>query len=221
MAVIPAAETVAVTAEAANASDRSDAAAGLVRDFDFHPGEPHVRLFSHLQSNVLRHDRVAFVSEALYGDRVLRHYAFRDEWFKINVTTDRLGGIVETTPLTAVPAFAFNCDITTPMLRSGGAVHAVDLGVDVLVRRDGTTFETVDLADLNDALSNGRISAREHRYGVEGLARLIDLIQRNGLVPFLREVCPFGPTSASPAQPMTVAALANVPLLRPGHRPTW
>ena len=223
MAVIPAAETVAVTA--AKASDRSDATAGLIPVFDFHPGEPHVRLFSCLSANVLRHDRVAFVSEALYGDRILRHYAFAEEWFKINVTTDRLGGIVETTPPVAVPAFAFNCDIATPMLHSGGAVHAavhaVDLGVEVLVRRDGTTFEIVDLADLDAALSNGLISAREHRYGVEGLARLIDLIQRNGLVPFLSDVCPFGPTSASPATPMRLVPVSDVPLLRPGQRPTW
>jgi hypothetical protein len=38
-----------------------------------------------------------------------------------------------------VPAFALNCDIATPMALQGGAVYAVDLFADVLVRKDGVS----------------------------------------------------------------------------------
>ena len=173
---------------------------------------------------MLRHDSAALGTEAVYDNTVLRHYAFANEWFKVNITTDRAGRFLEAPTTTDVPAFAFNCDIAIPMLRSGGAVHAavhaVDLSADVLVRADGTTFATVDRAGLDAARAHGLISAREHRFGVEGLARLIDLIQRHALVSFLNEICPFGPTSALPALPMAVAPLADVPLLRPGQRPT-
>lgn len=197
------------------------ATAGVIRDFDFHPGEPHVRVFSGSRSGVLRWDERAAVLEALYGDIVLRHYAFSDEWFKINVTVDRAGRIVETPATVDAPAFAFNCDIATPMMRDGDAILAVDLCADVLVREDGTTFEIVDLGDFDAAVANGSISASEHRHGKEGLARLTELIRRNELIPFLNDACPFGPSTAPPAEPMAFVPLSDVPLLQPGRRPTW
>lgn len=197
----------------------------MVRDFDFHPGEPHVRVFSSLRSGVLRWDERAVVLEALYGDVALRHYVFGDEWFKINVTTDRAGRIVETPSTVDTPAFAFNCDIATPMILEGAAipvaVHAVDLCADVLVRADGTTFEIVDLAAFDAAVANGLISAGEYRHGKSGLTRLTGLIRRNELIPFLNGVYPFGPTTAPPARPMTLVPLSEAPLLQPGRRPTW
>lgn len=195
--------------------------ADVIRDFDFHPGEPHVRVFSGSRSGVLRWVERAVVLEALYGDVVLRHYAFGDEWFKINVTVDRAGCIVETPATADAPAFAFNCDIATPMMRDGDAILAVDLCADVLVRQDGTTFEIVDLGDFDAAVANGSISASEHRHGKEGLARLTELIRRNELIPFLNDACPFGPSTAPPAEPMAFVPLSDMPLLQPGRRPTW
>jgi hypothetical protein len=110
---------------------------GLVSDFDFHPDEPHVRQFQIPPEGVLRLDDEVFVSEAESEGIVLRHYAFRDEWFKINVTIDRAGTVVEPSPA-IVKSFAYNCDIATPMQLSSGAVYATDLFVDVLVRKDGS-----------------------------------------------------------------------------------
>jgi len=218
--VVAAVETAAA-APAFDASRQTSGHESVIHDFDFHPGEPHVRIFSTPRSGVLRWDECAVVVEGLYGDVVLRHYAFRKEWFKVNVTTDRVGRIVETPTTSNAPAFAFNCDVATPMIQDGDTVLAVDLFADVLVRADGTTFETVDQADFDAALSNGLISASEHRHGTEGLARLMELIQGNVLIPFLTEVCPFGPSSAWPAPPMTLVPLAGVPLLQPGLRSTW
>jgi len=40
------------------------------------------------KSGILRLDDEAFVAEVRYGDIVVRHYAFRDHWFKINCTSD-------------------------------------------------------------------------------------------------------------------------------------
>ena len=63
----------------------------IVRDFDFHPGEPFVRVFTLPLYGVLRLDGDAFVSESRISDVVLRHYAFASEWFKVNVTFDPAG----------------------------------------------------------------------------------------------------------------------------------
>lgn len=44
---------------------------------------------------VLRFGGDAYVCAARYGDVVLYHYAFAQHWFKINLTTDLAGKIVE------------------------------------------------------------------------------------------------------------------------------
>jgi hypothetical protein len=108
----------------------------VIRDYDFHP--PHdLRVFPMPKAGVLRFDDEVFVAQVRYGDVVVRHYAWRDHWFKINCTTDLCGRLIETTAPEDVPPFAFNCDIATPMVRDGDAVFAVDLWLDVLVRNDG------------------------------------------------------------------------------------
>jgi hypothetical protein len=62
---------------------------GLVSDFDFHPDEPYVRQLRVPRADVLRMDGSVFVCESVVDDVVLRHYAFDDEWFKVNVTFAR------------------------------------------------------------------------------------------------------------------------------------
>src|SRR5262245_34882003 len=113
----------------------------VIRDFDFHPREDHVRVFDLPPEGVLRFDDEVLVAQVRYDDVVLRHFAFRDHWFKINVTTDLAGNLIETAPAPDIPAYAYTIDLATPMLRAGDgdAVYAVDLEVDVLVRADGST----------------------------------------------------------------------------------
>lgn len=48
---------------------------------------------------------------------------------------------MDTTAFGEVLPFTFNCDIATPLVRQGDAVLAVELFLDVLVRRDGITHE--------------------------------------------------------------------------------
>lgn len=198
---------------------------GLVSDFDFHPDEPYVREFRFSPGDVLRMDDAAFACEAESNGVVLRHYAFADEWFKVNVTFDRAGALVETPALTEfrspVPPFAFNCDIATPMLRRGSAVHAVDLFLDVLVRADGQTHEVIDEDEFDAAVRSGLVSAGEADSARRGLDRLLGLIERNELLAFLERICPVGPSTAGSALPMRRTPIIDVPLIRPGHRPTW
>lgn len=193
----------------------------LVSDFDFHPDEPHVRRFQVPRDDVLRLDAEAYVSEAMFDGVVLRHYAFRDEWFKVNVTLDPAGVIVGTAPGPGLPRFAFNCDIATPMATSGSAVYAVDLFADVLVKEDGVGRDVKDLAELDEALVDGLVSAYEAANARRGLDRLLTLIDAGELVAFLDDVCPFGPSRAAPAVPVERVPLAAVPDLQPGRRPTW
>lgn len=91
----------------------------VLSDYDFHPDEATVRIFRTPTSGVLRLEDKIAVSEAIHGNVVLRHYSFADHWFKINVTTDLAGNLVETGDAN-VP-FGFNCDIATPMEREDPA----------------------------------------------------------------------------------------------------
>lgn len=193
----------------------------IVRGFDFHPGEPFVRVFHVPCSGVLRLDDEAFVSESRIGDVVLRHYAFTNEWFMVNVTFDPAGTLIETPAGPAHPEFAFNCDIATPMRREGNATFAIDLFVDVLVRRDGRTFEIKDEADLTQAVGTGLVSRLEFASARAGLARLLGLIEADGLIPFLGDVHPFGPSDASLAYPARHVSIADVPHVQRERRWTW
>lgn len=113
----------------------------LRADYDFRPDESTVRVFTTPESGVLRLDDDVAITEAVENGVVLRHYAFGDRWFKINVTTDLQGSLVETGD--PQNRFAFNCDIATPMERDGSAIYGVDLFVDVLVRADLRSIHAV------------------------------------------------------------------------------
>jgi Protein of unknown function (DUF402) len=199
-----------------------DRGSGLVGDFDFHPDELYVRQFQARSRDVLRRDDVAFVCEAASDGAVLRHYALADEWFKINVTFDRAGSLVETPAGSGISRpFAFNCDIATPMRTGPSAVYAVDLFLDVLVGADARTYDVVDEDEFEQAVAGELVSAGEAVGARRGLVRLTELIERGGLIAFLEAVCPFGPSPAGPALPMLRTPLAEVPLVQPGRRPTW
>jgi len=81
-----------------------------VQDFDFHPGEDAVRVFTSGPDGVLRLSGDVYVSAARYGDIVLWHYAFARHWFKVNLTTDLAGQIAETGDQQNV-RFAFNLTV--------------------------------------------------------------------------------------------------------------
>lgn len=184
---------------------------GAVRDFDFHPGEPFVRVFDVPCSGVLRLDDDAFVAESRHGDLVLRHYAFTSEWFKVNVTLDRRGRLVETAAGPDHPPFAFNCDIATPMRRAGWDVFAVDLFADVPVRADGRLAWVTDEDELDRAGADGLVSRHEFASARAGLARLLGLIEAGGLISFLEDIHPFGSSNASLAFPARHVSIADVP----------
>jgi hypothetical protein len=128
---------------------------GSVRDFDFHPDEDDVRVFTVDAAGVLRFDPAVFVSHARCDDAILWHYAFADHWFKVNLTTDLNGAVVETGASEAADGFAVNCDLATPMWQQDMAVYAVDLLLDVLVRSDGRTYRVCDVDELAQAIAGG------------------------------------------------------------------
>ena len=181
-----------------------------IHDFDFHPDEPDVRLFTMPRRGVLRIEDRVFVAEVRYGDIVMRHYAFADRWFKINVTTDLEGNLVETGSEGGLRRFAFNCDIATPMHASGDAVYAVDLFLDVLVRRDASRCAAYDDEEFEEAIRRALISPAEAAGARHGLNELVALIERGDLLAFLAEVCPFGRSVAPPALPEKQIGRAHV-----------
>ena len=110
---------------------------------------------------VLRLDDGAAISEAVHDGVVLRHYAFADHWFKVNVTTDLSGRLTETGD--ADRRFAFNCDIATPMEREGDSTFGIDLFTDVLVRQDAMSCVITDQDEFGEMLGRGVISPAEGR----------------------------------------------------------
>ena len=189
-------------------------------DYDFHPpGE--LRLFRQDSTGVLRLDDEAVVYQAAYGDVVLRHYAFRDHWFKINFTVSKDGTPFEEAATSEMPAFSFNCDIATPMVRDRTSVYAVDLELDVLVAADARTYHVMDEDDFARASRKGWISRREASGARRGLAQLIEIVEAGTLLPFLDRVCSIGPESAPPSLPMQRLDPSVIPTLLPPRRPTW
>ncbi len=189
-------------------------------DYDFHPPDD-LRVFTYGQQSVLRFDSTALVVEADYGGTLLRHYAFPDRWFKINVTTDRAGNFVEEQADPRPIPFCFNCDIATPMVSDGNTVFAVDLWIDMLVRADAVTYCVGDEDEFADAIARGWLSEREADGARAGLTELIDLIERKQLIAFLSELQPFQSTEAPPANAMRRVPESSFPLVHPYSRPSW
>ncbi len=186
-------------------------------DYDFHPDESTVRVFTTPASGVLQLDDDVAITETIMRGVVLRHYAFGDRWFKINVTTDQDGELVET----GAPQqpFAFNCDIATPMERDGDATFAVDLFVDVLVRADLRSIHVGDQDEFEEALSVGLVSPAEGEQARRGVAELVERVQAGTLLAWLDELCPFGPSKPPEAPPMRREEIPR--RLLPEIRRTW
>ena len=170
---------------------------GPVMDFDFHPDEDGVRVFTAEPDGVLRFSSDVYVCAARYGDVVLWHYAFAGHWFKINLTTDLAGQIVETGGDEPGSRFAFNCDIATPMRRHCTAVLAVDLFADLLVRADAASYRVCDLDELDEASRNGLILPGEARGAARGLAELAAIVECGDLLAFLSRGLPCWPAAAA------------------------
>jgi hypothetical protein len=192
---------------------------GPARDFDFHPDEDGVRVFSAQPGGVLRLSDDFYVSAERHGDVLLWHYAFARHWFKINLTTDVHGQIVET----GEPGsrFAVNCDVATPMRRRDRAVFAVDLFADVLVRADAVTCRVCDLEEFQQARHDGLILAGEAHGAMRGLAELTGIIERGDLMAWLARTCPIGPLDPPAAAPVALVPLSQVPLLSRASRADW
>jgi hypothetical protein len=189
----------------------------VLADHDFHPDEPTVRIFRTSSPGVLCLDDSVAISEAAYGEVVLRHYAFADRWFKINVTTDLSGRVIETGD--GNHQFAFNCDIATPMERQGHSTFGVDLFTDVLVREDAMSYVIVDQDEFGEMLGRGLLSPAESHGAQSGLRELLELVDERRLLRWLGELAPFGPSQPPRARPMR---RGPVPArLRPGIRRTW
>lgn len=197
----------------------------VLLDHDFHPPDD-VRVFRVPRQGLLvdRPDRLVYevaVHDAGFrGEVVLRHYAFADRWFKVNVCLDLDGHLFDEDALPY--PFCFNCDVSTPMQRSGDSIFAVDLWLDVLVRADGQTYTVGDEDEFADALRAGLLSEREAEGARLGLGELVDLASSGKLIGFLEEIVPFGPCAKRPAHgaPQRLRT-ADVPEIWPGSRTTW
>lgn len=192
----------------------------VIRAYDFHPPDD-VRLYEFPAAAVLHHDEDMFVAEVRDGDNVRRLYAFRDHWFKITCTTDLTGKFVDTPRDPVDGAYAFKCDIATPMVRVDGDLYTVDLWLDVVVRSDGTTHAVCDEHDFARARRHGLLSKREAAAARGGLDELLGLIARGRFIEFLAEACPFGPTSPPPATGTKHIAASEVTVLQSRRRPSW
>lgn len=193
-----------------------------MRDFDYHPDEPDVRVFGVPETGVLERSEDALVAQT--ADRtaaepvVLRHYAFANEWFKLNATYDLDGDLVETGP--AGESFAVNCDVSTPLIWVGADATAVDLFLDVLIRAD-TSYRVVDRPEFEAACSRRLISTSEAHHAEQGLTRLLHWIT-SGRLHELLALTPSTVAARAPAPlPFSRSPLAEVPAVAPRLRASW
>jgi predicted RNA-binding protein associated with RNAse of E/G family len=189
----------------------------VLTDHDFHPDEDTVRLFFTPPSGVLRLDDEVVVTEVMYDEVVLRHYAFSKHWFKVNVTTDEHGRLIETGD--EAQQFSFNCDISTPMERDGLSVFGVDLFIDLLIRRDASSYLVGDEDEFEEIVERGLISKAEASAARGGLTELLAMVEARRLIPWLNEFVPFGPTSSPAAPSMERGPIPS--RMQPGLRATW
>ena len=145
------------------------------------------------------------------------HYSFAEHWFKINVTTDLAGNLVETGD--ADVSLAFNCDIATPMERENDRTYGVDLFIDVLVRADARSHVVGDEAEFEEMLDRGLVSRSEAQGARRGLRELLDLVESGHLRPWLHETAPFTPSRPPVAPPMERGPIPERLQLR--IRRTW
>lgn len=197
-----------------------------MRDYDYHPDEETVRCFGIPDPGVLVScDRMCVTQtrqpqafQTMTEDLVLRHYAFANEWFKLNATFDLAGNLIEPGP--PGDPFAVNCDIATPMVRIGEDISAVDLFLDVLVRADGS-YRITDRDEFDQVASDGLISPAEAKQAETGLRRLIHWIESGRLQSLLAEIGPAIAAEAPPPLPFERTPVHLVPSVAAGTRPTW
>lgn len=189
----------------------------MLIDHDFHPDEDSVRLFLTPPSGVLRLDDEVAVTQVTYDEVVLRHYAFSKHWFKVNVTTDKHGQLVETGD--EGQRFSFNCDISTPMERDGLNVFGVDLFIDLLVRRDVRSYYVGDEDEFEEMTERGLLSKTEATAARAGIVELVAMVESGRLLSWLNELMPFGPCSPPAAPPMERRPVP--PRMQPRRRSTW
>jgi hypothetical protein len=168
-----------------------------VLHYDLHlPDE--VRMFTVPAPGVRRWDAEAVVYDVRLGDAVLRHYAFTDRWFAVNCTLDLEGGfVVESGPVD----WCFNCDIATPLVRSGGNLYGIDLFLDVLVAPDGYRHAVKDEDEFGRAEAAGLLTPAEAVGARIGLDDLLGIVRGPGLTSFLSVVYPFGDVGDAPSSP--------------------
>ncbi|MGO1978743.1 DUF402 domain-containing protein [Brachybacterium tyrofermentans] len=197
-----------------------------MRDYDYHPNELDVRVFGVPEAGVLVRTDEMFLgqtrepasSEWGTPSLVLRHYAFAGEWFKLNATLDDDGELIETGA--AGDEYVVNCDIATPLRWIGPDATAVDLFLDVLVRRDGS-YRIVDRPDFDDACSRQLISGSEARNAESGLKSLLHWITSGRLQDLLDEPARHLAAQAPPPLPFGRSPLVDVPAVAPHSRSTW
>lgn len=197
-----------------------------MRDYDYHPNEPDVRVFGVPETGVLVRTDEMFLGQTHqpvsldWGtpSLVLRHYAFAREWFKLNATFSCEGELIETG--VEGDEYVVNCDIATPLRWSGSDATAVDLFLDVMVRRDGS-YRIVDRPEFEDACSRQLISYSEARNAEAGLSSLLRWITSGRLLDLIEEPARHLAAQAPPPLPFARSPLAEVPAVAPHSRSTW
>lgn len=176
-------------------------------------------MFTIPRHGVLRADPAGLVYEVRYGDVVVRHYAFADQWFKVNVTTDTAGALVETrSPEPGIPPFAVNCDIATPLVWHDGAAVAVDLFLDVLVRRDARTYQVRDVDEFEQAVRDGLVTPAEAAGARAGLAAFLWIVDDGRLLSYLDDIVPFGPAAATAPEALPESVVPQSEVAHLGDR---
>jgi len=181
-----------------------------------------VYCFTVPKAGIRRWDDAVLVYDVRLGETTgLRHYAFYDRWFVVNVSLDLTGNFLTERRPGIDLDWCFNCDVTTPLFSTGDdACFSVDLELDVLAGPDGKTHIVKDEDKFATSVAADYINENEENGARRGLADLRAIVNGEGLNAFLARICP-PPNNLSdlPIQPpVAFLAPADVPLLLPAAR---
>lgn len=193
-----------------------------MRNFDFHPDESFVRSFGVPSSGIfLNHsDLCVYQIKEINDEYILRHIAFKNEWFKLNITYDSFGQLIDAGQDEDGFLFAINCDISTPMTEIGSDIASVDLFLDVLVDSNGN-FKVVDQDGFYFAFTHGLISIHEVNNAEKALEKFISWIESGYLFSFLSSIPTDTVNSAPVPLPFKRVDITQFPALAPEKRGTW
>jgi protein associated with RNAse G/E len=178
------------------------------------PSEVRVSEFS--KDCIRLHNDSILIYDFIIHTLILRHFVFYDKWFDIHCFLAKTGDFeILPGPIDC----CFDCDISTPLFHLDNNFYNIDLEYDILVGKDGKTYEIKDEEEFQSSINQGWISPLEQEGARKGLEELKEILNTTGLISFLDTIYPFkGKACAGESQRTYKMSIDEVSILKKDAR---